>query len=1823
MNPNRQPIMSRLNLVFILLTLVCPLKLALALPPGTPTDGSIKFTRVSVTGLPDTEHSYHITWRDNATDEEGYEIQMRPGPTGTFNTMARYGSNTDQTRLLEAIISRSALPINTQVQFRILVWKMNNAVIESSFLTIPFTVPDSGVQSPFVPPSAVTATLDNNSDGRINLTWMDNSDGESFFQVLLQEGTSPNFTYSHVCFVPFGTTSLELTNLIRLGFSNSEFARPLLVPEKAYSAVIRATKTNVLAQLTNATVTNFNISPVFTIPPLRGPTNLSGTVTDESTVQLRWNDNSINETGYEIQYRIITGGTPPAFAAFTETDENATSATLSIGQFSTVEFQVCAVSRYRPSGASADTVIRSPVTPTTVQLSTTEFLPPTGVVASTSGISNTIDLVWQDKSTAEAGFDVFCRPTGSSGDYSRCVSVPNNVTKVSVKSFTTENDTLGVPIFTDLTIGTSYDFIVRAVGVNESVSSANSNVSSATPQNGFTSRMYQPIAQGVAFSHTVTTSNSEQRTSITATGLPAGLQIIPDTGVISGTPSESGRFPVTLTATFSSGPPAISTLMLRAQPAATAPTVGATIPNLTIGINDPYIISLADKFIDADSEMAVRWETTKGNIDFLLYPSLAPLAVANFMAYVNGGDYTDVFFHRHVSDFVLQAGGFAAKNNALATVEGRPAPLNEPGLSNLQWTIAAAKLGARSTSAFDAARTAYQNANSGLPLSDEAIGYVGNPDSATTDIFINLNDNASNLDNQNGGFTAYGRVSDMTRATVSSIRELPVGNYGGALSSLPVNAATAPNSPTFAQLVKINQAIQIPTLNYSIDNQSPSVAAVSIENSQLKLTGLTAGTRTVTVTARDLDNKAITQTFTITVDTSYQTPTITKQPVSQTITASGNTTVTFSVEATGSNLTYQWRKNEVPINTQNFSTLTLTNVTAASAGSYDVIVSNANTTIASSKASLTLLSPITITKQPISQTVVAGATVTLSVSATGSTLSYKWRKDDVEITPPQTGSKLVLQNLQNNNTGNYDVVISNAVSITTNTSVTSVKALVNLRSPAVLSGSLTSRFVEVGSPIEIEASITGAPTPICLWKRGNTIIKGQTGRKLLIPAAQLTDSGIYSVSASNIAGATAPGSGGTASVIVIDKTTRLQVAKPGTTVKLIAPVTGPGLTYTWSKGTTVIDENTPRYSGMRDATLTITAADRSTDSGDYTCAIESSTLSQPAVTGIIRFVVADAPVLLPMTGTNALPNAFAGIAYVGYSIPRDIAATKTPASYSITGLPKGLVYDVITGRITGIPETVGLFSIKATASNPSGSSSTMTGTMRVLPLIEGSTGTFVAAVAPSQVLNLNHGGRLSLTVSDTSAFSTSLQMGAETFKSTGTLRYVGTDDSSGYPVYRSILSFPRLKRSALTLDLLIRSVSGDVSGTISDGTSTANISGYRLVWSYQFNPGPVTGSALFVDQPPTTKFMYRLNMALDPEEGRLETPQGSGFAALTVDNNGVATLVGRLADDTPITASTLISSNSLMTWFQMLNSNKASFGGYLSLGTLRYSNSFSNSTKPERVIGSPRWYKEGQSITEKRYQSGFSPTFLRAAGTPYVAPGTNQTVWGIADTPNNLKIDFSSGGLTSAVSTLARLNFDNSVTPPAAPGNPNKVSLKVTPSTGSYTGTYEVMNGTVLRKVTFNGLMLSALRDQVRFGLNHLPPRGAGYFLLPGLTPSVTTAPILSGKAELSTPWTVSFSTHPQSRSAALASDVTLTVAATLSSGSEMNVKYQWRKDNVEIAESIRFTGTTTASLRITNINSTDAGSYTCVATATVGAATTGPLQAISNASVLTVSPTP
>jgi len=98
--------------------------------------------------------------------------------------------------------------------------------------------------------------------------------------------------------------------------------------------------------------------------------------------------------------------------------------------------------------------------------------------------------------------------------------------------------------------------------------------------------------------------------------------------------------------------------------------------------------------------------------------------VANFLAYANSGDYNGVAFHRSVTNSIVQGGAYkpVASPNKFKSIAKRPSPLNEPGISNIAKTIAMAKLG------------------------DDA-------NSATSEFFFNLGDNASNLDNQNSGFT--------------------------------------------------------------------------------------------------------------------------------------------------------------------------------------------------------------------------------------------------------------------------------------------------------------------------------------------------------------------------------------------------------------------------------------------------------------------------------------------------------------------------------------------------------------------------------------------------------------------------------------------------------------------------------------------------------------------------------------------------------------------------------------------------------------------------------------------------------------------------------------------------------------------------------------------------------------------------------------------------------------------------------------------------------------------------------------------------------------
>ncbi|HKX28623.1 MAG TPA: immunoglobulin domain-containing protein, partial [Blastocatellia bacterium] len=167
-------------------------------------------------------------------------------------------------------------------------------------------------------------------------------------------------------------------------------------------------------------------------------------------------------------------------------------------------------------------------------------------------------------------------------------------------------------------------------------------------------------------------------------------------------------------------------------------------------------------------------------------------------------------------------------------------------------------------------------------------------------------------------------------------------------------------------------------------------------------------------------------------------PVITTEPVSQTVPVGAN--ASFMAVAEGAPpLSYQWQKNGSPIAGATATVLALTNVQAADAGGYRVVVSNAAGSTTSATAMLTVdLGPVapTITSQPASQVVAVGSNAGFTVLATGTgPLSYQWFKDGSPLAAPDAAT-LNLTNVQPSDAGSYRVVVSNGVGSTTSNPAT-------------------------------------------------------------------------------------------------------------------------------------------------------------------------------------------------------------------------------------------------------------------------------------------------------------------------------------------------------------------------------------------------------------------------------------------------------------------------------------------------------------------------------------------------------------------------------------------------------------------------------------------------------------------------------------------------------------------------------------------------------------------------------------------------------------------
>jgi peptidyl-prolyl cis-trans isomerase B (cyclophilin B) len=151
--------------------------------------------------------------------------------------------------------------------------------------------------------------------------------------------------------------------------------------------------------------------------------------------------------------------------------------------------------------------------------------------------------------------------------------------------------------------------------------------------------------------------------------------------------------------------------------------------------------------------------TSAGTIRLELYPAKAPKTVENFLQYVRDGHYNGTVFHRVIDGFMVQGGGFDASF--------KQKPTRKP-----------------------VANEAKAGVNAGLKndVGTVAMARTSDPDSATAQFFINVNDNAFlNWGDPKGdgvGYTVFGKVvSGMD--VVTKIAKTPTGSGGPFQRDVP------------------------------------------------------------------------------------------------------------------------------------------------------------------------------------------------------------------------------------------------------------------------------------------------------------------------------------------------------------------------------------------------------------------------------------------------------------------------------------------------------------------------------------------------------------------------------------------------------------------------------------------------------------------------------------------------------------------------------------------------------------------------------------------------------------------------------------------------------------------------------------------------------------------------------------------------------------------------------------------------------------------------------------------------------------------------------
>jgi uncharacterized protein (TIGR02145 family)/uncharacterized repeat protein (TIGR02543 family) len=347
------------------------------------------------------------------------------------------------------------------------------------------------------------------------------------------------------------------------------------------------------------------------------------------------------------------------------------------------------------------------------------------------------------------------------------------------------------------------------------------------------------------------------------------------------------------------------------------------------------------------------------------------------------------------------------------------------------------------------------------------------------------------------------KVSNSAGSTISNIASLTVtaAVISPAIVTQPVSKSVITGQGATFSVVATGSSLKYQWQKDTVNITDATLPEYTIASSQLSDSGTT-----FRCVISNTKGTVVSSAATLSVSNNIIPPSIVTQPVNQA--AIEGQPATFSVAANGTDITYQWQKDTISITNATSASFPITSAAYADSGSkYRCVVTNSKGSVASSFAILSVAKKIiapAITVQPSDQAVTVGQPVTFTISATGTSITYQWQKDSVNISGANSTSYQIPSSALTDNGRVYRCVVTNTAG-----TVTSRSAILTVGQniiPVSITQQPQPQIIRLGQTASFTIAATGTNLQY-QWQKDTTNLSGQTGSTFSIAAVSATDNG--------------------------------------------------------------------------------------------------------------------------------------------------------------------------------------------------------------------------------------------------------------------------------------------------------------------------------------------------------------------------------------------------------------------------------------------------------------------------------------------------------------------------------------------------------------------------------------------------------------------------------------------------------------------------------------------------------------------------------------------